>query len=74
LACLVTRPRHGFVGKAPAARWGDVDGRAALEVALESEPDLSSEGHIEEITVEDEEARGEWAALESKMNRRTFGI
>jgi hypothetical protein len=80
LTGLVTRPRHGYAGKSPVVRWGDLgrDGRAALEVVLERETDVSSDGRgaekIEDEGIQDEEAQQEWNVLENVANRRTFGL
>lgn len=83
LACLLTRPRNGYAGQAPVARWGDCGFGASaangLEVILEkdevtaSSEDPESSFHISGL--EDLPINEEWNILESAAkSRRTFGI
>jgi hypothetical protein len=66
IAAIVTRPRHGYQGNAPVLRWGELDrhGRAALEISLEKEVDMSVDGAMDELVLENE-AGLEWNKLES---------
>lgn len=71
LAALITRPRHGYRGTSPVLRWGDMqpDGRAALEIPVDSDRDnLSSEGPDDRTF--DAEAGAQWNMLEAAAGRR----
>lgn len=80
LACVLTRPRHGYAGKLPVARWGDTGGggkvMSGLEIVLEREEIDSSDGKagigFDSSVLEDVPMEDEWNMLEGAAKRRSL--
>lgn len=72
IACLLTRPRSGYIGKAPVARWGDGGKKGSrLEVVLQSDEVVSSEGELAGAAeLEDVPLSAEWEVLENAAKRK----
>jgi hypothetical protein len=73
IAAIVTRPRHGYQSNVPVLRWGELDrsGRAALEISVEKEVELSVDEVIDE-RLQENEVGLEWNKLESAARPRVF--